>query len=275
MTPPDIFDRHARRRLLERAQSSAADNRWLIARMAGEIVARLETVRRPFTRALIMGMRDEQIEARLRSMGVPYVCAALNSNPTDAGLYVQCDEDRLPFADASFDLVISIGTLDTVTDVPGALMLIRRILKPDGLFLGAMIGFDSLPLLKSILQAIEPEVSRTHPLIEVRSAGDLLARAGFSMPVADLDAVTVRYAKLKTLITDLRSNGLSNCLATRPRMKRNWLDQAMTRFDESDRTETFSIIFLSGWGPVASEAVQTSASRSPIRGRSAGGMSIE
>ena len=275
MTPPDIFDRHARRRLFERAQSSATDNRWLIARMAGEIVARLETVRRPFTRALIMGTRDEQIEATLNSMGVRFVYAALSANLTGAAPMVQCDEDRLPFADASFDLVMSIGTLDTVTDVPGALMLIRRILKPDGLFLGAMIGFDSVPLLKSILQAIEPEVSRTHPLIEVRSAGDLLARAGFSMPVADLDAVTVRYAKLKTMITDLRSNGLSNCLATRPRMKRNWLDQAMMRFDESDRTETFSIIFLSGWGPVASEAVHTSASRSPIRGRSAGGMSIE
>lgn len=275
MTNPDIFDRQARRGLFGRAMASALHNRWLIARMADEIVARLSSVKRPFQRALIIGMCDQQIETKLQSMEIRYFHAGPGRRGVLPMACVECDEDRLPFADNSFDLVISIGSLDSVNDVPGALLLIRRVLKPDGLFFGAMIGADSVPLLKSIMQAIAPEVSRTHPLIDVRSAGDLLSRAGFSMPVADVDAVTVRYGELKTLITDLRCNGLSNCLAFRPRMKRNWLDEAASRFAHSDRTETFSIIFLSGWAPVPSDMSQTSASRRPIRGRSAGGISIE
>ncbi len=272
MAPPDIFDRRLRWRRFERIAASALEGRWLTARMAEEIVARLASVKRSFSRALIIGVNDARVDEALQSIGAHYVHA--NPGRTSAS-DVHCDEDRLPFADDSFDLVISIGSLDTVSDVPGALLLIRRILKPDGLFLGAMIGVDSIPLLKSISQAIEPSISRVHPLIDVRSAGDLLARAGFAMPVADVDSIAVHYAKFQTLISDLRSNTLSNCLVTRPPMKRSWLDEAQRRFEESDLTETFSIIFMNGWKPLPSEMPHTSASRRPISGRSAGGISIE
>lgn len=272
MAPPDIFDRRTRRCRFDRIAANAAENRWLTARMADEIVARLATVKRSFSRALIIGVNDARLEATLQSMAVEYLRASPGQTSASD---IHCDEDRLPFADESFDLVISIGSLDSVNDVPGALVLIRRILKPDGLFLGAMIGVDSIPLLKSISQGIEPGVSRVHPLIDVRSAGDLLARAGFAMPVADVDSVVVHYAKFHTLIADLRANTLSNCLVTRPQMKRSWLNEAQRRFGQSDQIETFSIIFMSGWKPLPAAVPQTSASRRPISGRSAGGISIE
>src|SRR4051812_42838416 len=101
---------------------------------------------------------------------------------------VQADEDRLPFADASFDLVISAGVLDQVNDVPGALALVRRVLRPDGLFLGAFAGAGTLATLRACILAAEADrpAARFHPQIDVRSAGDLLSRAGFALPVADV-----------------------------------------------------------------------------------------
>ena len=243
--------------------------------MSQEIIERLALVKQRFSRALIIGLSSEPLEAFLQSKGITYVNARLGAPALSNRNSVVCDEDRLPFADQSFDLIISIGTLDSVNDVPGALVLIRRILKHDGLFLGAMIGADSIALIKTIVQTIEPQISRTHPLIDVRGAGDLLARAGFAMPVADADMVKVRYAKLMTLINDLRNNGLSNCLSVRPPMMPNWLKQAQSLFATSSREETFTIIYLSGWCPVASGITHTNASRNPMRGRSAGGMSIE
>ena len=271
MAPPDIFDRRIRRLRFDRIAASALENRWLTGRMAEEIAARLASVKRPFSHALIIGISDARIETILQLMAVPYVHASPGQTSASD---THCDEDRLPFADDSFDLIISIGSLDSVNDVPGALVLIRRILQPDGLFLGAMIGVDSIPLLKSISQAIEPGVSRMHPLIDVRSAGDLLARAGFAMPVADVDSMTVHYAKFQTLIADLRANTLSNSLVTRPPMRRGWLGEAQRRFEQSNHIETFSIIFMSGWKPLPAYFAQTSASRRPISGRSAGGISI-
>src|SRR3546814_13098572 len=118
---------------------------------------------------------------------------------------VQADEDALPFADASFDLIIACGTLESVNDLPGALILIRRILRPDGLFLAAFAGAGSLPVLRSALLAGDADrpAQHIHPQIDVRSAGDLLSRAGFAMPVADGDRKSVVEGKSVSVRVDL------------------------------------------------------------------------
>ena len=173
---------------------------------------------------------------------------------------VQGDEDRLPFADASFDLVVSAGVLDQVEDVPGALILARRVLRPDGLFLGAFLGAGSLPRLRAALREGERgrPAARLHPQIDVRAAGDLLVRAGFALPVADVEHVTVRYPNLFRLMADLRGMAAGNLLASRAPLGRAALARAAEAFastaDADGRVaETFSIITLTGWAPAPSQ----------------------
>jgi SAM-dependent methyltransferase len=169
---------------------------------------------------------------------------------------VQCDEDRLPFADSSFDLVVACGGLDQVNDLPGALALIRRVLRPDGLFLGAFVGAGSLPRLRAaLLGAEERAVARLHPQVDVRSAGDLLARAGLALPVADAERVTVRYSSLFALLADLRGTASANLLVSDvPALSRAALARAAELFrsgaDPDGKTgETVEIVHLLGWAP--------------------------
>ena len=173
---------------------------------------------------------------------------------------VQGDEDRLPFADASFDLVVSAGVLDTVDDLPGALALIRRVLRPDGLFLGALVGAGSLPRLRAAWRAADGDrpAARLHPQVDVRAAGDLLVRAGFALPVADVETLSVRYRDLGRLLDDLRGMAAGNVLAARTPATRARLAAAAQAFaaaaDPDGRTsETFALIFLTGWAPDASQ----------------------
>lgn len=224
--------------------------------MAIELLERLDAVQRPFTRALDLGCLDGRVGKALAARGIEVI-------PADPGFRfarqaggVQCDEDRLPFADGSFDLVIACGGLDQVNDLPGALVLIRRALRPDGLFLGAFAGAGSLARLRAILLAAEDRaVARLHPQIDVRSAGDLLARAGFALPVADGERVTIRYGSLFRLLDDLRGATASNLLAGPvPPLTRAALGRAAELFAEAADTdgktaETVEIVHLLGWAP--------------------------
>lgn len=169
---------------------------------------------------------------------------------------VQGDEDRLPFADHSFDPVVAAGTLDSVSDLPGALTLIRRTLRADGLFLGAFVGGNSLPHLRGALRAAESDrpVARCHPLVDVRSAGDLLLRAGFALPVADVETLSVGYPGIGRLLEDLRGMAAGNVLVERHPLRRDALARAAAAFaaaaDDDGRTrERFDIVFLTGWSP--------------------------
>ncbi|HEV2078361.1 MAG TPA: class I SAM-dependent methyltransferase [Allosphingosinicella sp.] len=174
---------------------------------------------------------------------------------------MQCDEDRLPFADSSFDLVTSVGTLDSVNDLPGALTLIRRVLRPDGLFLGAFAGAGSLPRLRSAMLAADSAEGaaaspRIHPQIDIRAAGDLLQRAGFSLPVVDGDTVTVRFSGLPALVSDLRSMAATNSLSARSQLPitRRGFAAAIADFEENADSggktpERFEILYLIGWSP--------------------------
>ncbi|HEX8217236.1 MAG TPA: methyltransferase domain-containing protein [Allosphingosinicella sp.] len=257
MDPQEPFDRRLRRQRRERAAKSGGDCDYLLRRAADELLERLSSVKREFRQTLLLGAGDRTLAPRLRALGLDVVAADAGRGLGD----LQCDEDRLPFADAAFDLVVSLGVLDSVNDLPGALALVRRALRPDGLFLGAFAGAGSLPALRSAMQAAEeaealPASPRIHPQIDLRAAGDLLARAGFALPVVDGETVTVRFSSLPRLVADLRAMAATNLLHGRSRrpLGRVGLAAAIDDFaaqaDEGGKTpEQFEIVYLIGWAP--------------------------
>ncbi|UVO52052.1 class I SAM-dependent methyltransferase [Sphingomonas sp. SUN019] len=253
MQPPEIFDPAARRSRRDRAAPGYAAHAFLRETMLDGIAERLDSVTRAFTDVLDLGCFDGAF--------VPPPGARVAR--TDAGFGfakaaggVQADEDHLPFADASFDLVVSAGVLDQVNDLPGALTLARRVLRPDGLFLAAFAGAGSLAALREALRTAEGDrpAPRLHPQIDVRAAGDLLVRAGFALPVADVETVRVRYGGVDRLLDDLRGMAASNLLRERRALRRDTLAVAAAAFaakaDSDGRTtERFEIVYLTGWAP--------------------------
>jgi SAM-dependent methyltransferase len=176
-----------------------------------------------------------------------------------AGADLVADEDRLPFADASFDLVVSAGGLATVNDLPGALAQIRRVLRPGGLFLGAIPGGMTLVELRAALIGAEAEMTggaaaRTAPMVEAQAAAGLLQRAGFANPVSDVERLTVRYPSLFGLFDDLTAMGARSVLASRAPLRRDVLAAAAARFaagaDPDGKVPvTVEIIHLAGRAP--------------------------
>ncbi|UZK70731.1 methyltransferase domain-containing protein [Sphingomonas sp. S1-29] len=256
MATTELFDRALRRRRRDRAQPGYAAHDFLRAAMLDGIAERLDSVTRPMVDILDLGCFD----GAFVPPGSRVIRADAGFGFAAAARGVQCDEDRLPFADASFDCVVSAGVLDQVNDVPGALALARRVLKPDGLFLGAFLGAGSLATLKPVLLAAEPDraIARVHPQIDVRSAGDLMMRAGFALPVADIETLTVRYSGLGRLLDDLRGMAATNLLRGTPPLTRAALAAAAQGFaaraDPDGRTpERFQIVFLTGWAPDPSQ----------------------
>lgn len=224
--------------------------------MLDGIAERLGAITRTPTDVLDLGSTD----ATLTIPGASLVRVDAGFAFARAAGGVQADEDRLPFADESFDAVISAGVLDQVNDLPGALALARRVLRPDGLFLAAFVGGASLPSLRAALRVAEADrpAARLHPLIDVRAAGDLLVRAGFALPVADIETVTVRYRSLGRLLEDLRGMAQSSLLSGRPPLTRGALARAAAAFtdraDPDGRTsERFDLVFLTGWAPDPSQ----------------------
>lgn len=237
------FDRGLRRLRRDRA-AARGGAAFLVRHMADELIARLDLVTRPFADALDLGCAGFYLSERLRQRGL-----RVTGSDDEGG--------QLPFAPASFDLIVSAGALDTVNDLPGALIQIRRALRPDGLFLAAFLGAGSLPRLRRALRAAEaaegrPAAPRIHPQINVRAAGDLLTRAGFALPVADAERLNVRYAAFATLIADLREAAAANILAARDRRPFGRLGRAAATADfeeEGGTVERFEIVHLAGWAP--------------------------
>lgn len=211
---PEIFNRKRRRIVRDRAYARANGKDFLSQIMAEEILERLDVVKRTFRRALIIGLPAERLGRELETRGMKVVFADSSVRVAKALGGVICDDDRLPFADHSFDLIINTGSLDTVNDLPGALVLCRRILVPDGLLLAALISAESFPSLKSVIMQAEGDrvAAHIHPQIDVRTAGDLMARAGLTMPVADSDNLRLKYSSLGRLISDIRDVGGSNIM---------------------------------------------------------------
>jgi SAM-dependent methyltransferase len=254
------FDRALRRLRRDRAAVGGDDADYLFRRAADEMLERLDLVTRRFSRALDLGTGRGYMAGRLRERGMEVVQADAGARFAALSEGVQGDEDRLPFADGAFDLVVSVGTLDSVNDLPGALILARRALVPDGLFLTAFAGAGSLPRLRAAMAAADEAeggaAPRIHPQIDVRAAGDLLQRAGFALPVADSETVEVRYRGLSGLVADLRAMGATNILASRSRkpLGRRAYAAAIAAFGaeaEADgkTRERFEILHLLGWAP--------------------------
>ncbi|WP_324749909.1 methyltransferase domain-containing protein [Sphingomonas sp. LY54] len=261
MTEDKPFDRQLRRRRRDRAAGRFAAADYLHRLAAEELLARLDWVKRDFHEALALGCAGQFVSERLRERGLNVTTADSGAAFARTAGGVQCDEDRLPFADGAFDLILSVGSLDSVNDLPGALTLIRRALRPDGLFLAAFAGAGSLPRLRSAMAAADAAETggasaRIHPQIDVRAAGDLLMRADFALPVVDSEPVTVRFADLGKLLADLRAMGATNILQTRDRRPLGRLGLAAAYADfaaqadaDGKTPERFDILYLIGWAP--------------------------
>ncbi|TVV73291.1 methyltransferase domain-containing protein [Sphingomonas solaris] len=285
MTKPDdtmpddieIFDRALRRQRRDRAFAGYADHAFLRDHIVEALLERLDMVTREFTDALDLGCADGSLTRALRARGMTVTPADAGRRFADAAGGVQCDEDRLPFASGSFDLVVSAGVLDQVNDLPGALALARRVLRPDGLFLAGFVGGGSLPRLRAALIAADMAAGgavagRIHPQVDLRGAADLLTRAGFALPVADGEPLAVRYADPLRLMADLRGMAATSLMPGRGAapLTRTRLAAAIAHFTgaaaaDGRVTERFEIVYLTGWAPAPSQprpAARGSATRS-------------
>ncbi len=269
MAPTPLFDRsllEARRRRARRIGPAT----FLMDRAAEDFADRLAPVLRRFDRAADLGTPTGAVRAALAGNGAIGTMIAVEACSGDdageGGLRVVADVEALPFADGALDLVVSAFALQTVNDLPGVLIQIRRALKPDGLFLAALLGGDTLAELRESFAVAETELEggvspRVAPFPDLRDMGALLQRAGFALPVADVDRVVVRYPSPLALMADLRRMGATNPLAERRRvpLRRATLGRMMEvyadRFRDPDGRirASFDIIWLSGWAPHESQ----------------------
>jgi SAM-dependent methyltransferase len=257
---PNVFDRTLLRRRLARAQALGPET-FLIDRLAADLSERLGAVLRQFDLAVDLGTPTEAVRQALAgnaSIGMLIAAAPLRR----AHHAIVADAEALPFRDGSLDLVVSVLTLQFVNDLPGTLIQIRRALKPDGLFLAALLGGDTLFELRQSFAEAEAEVEggvspRVAPFADVREMGALMQRAGFALPVTDVERLTVRYSSPFILMSELRRMGATNALAERRRtpLRRATLKRMVEiyarRFGDRDGKvrATFEVIWLSGWAP--------------------------
>jgi SAM-dependent methyltransferase len=264
---PLIFDRPLIRERARRAQALGPAT-ILLDRVAEDFAERIGAVLRRFDLALDLGTPGAAVSdtlARLDSIGTIVAATALSPggppHPEKVNL-VGADEEALPFRDGSLDLVVSALALQFVNDLPGTLLQIRRALKPDGLFLAALIGGETLTELRQSFAAAESDIEggaspRVAPFVDVRALGDLLARAGFALPVTDTDRYTLRYASPFDLMHELRRMGATNALLARRRtpLRRATLMRMAEIYQENFADTdgrlraTFEIVWLSGWAP--------------------------
>jgi NADH dehydrogenase [ubiquinone] 1 alpha subcomplex assembly factor 5 len=265
-----LFDRSLIRRRRERAAESLPQHDFLFAHVAAEIAERLDAVLHDFPLALDLGAHRGKLGreiARLPRIG-RVVYGELSETMARAcpPPALVCDEERLPFAEASLDLVVSGLALHLVNDLPGSLIQIRRALKPNGLFLGAMLGGQTLSELREVLILAESEQQggtspRISPFADIREAGGLLQRAGFALPVADSETLTVTYRGLRDLLAELRGMGAGNALIERKRapLLRRTLHRAEALYRErygladGRIPARFEILYLTGWAPAPSQ----------------------
>jgi len=268
--PQAIFDRALLARRRARAARKIRAHDFLLRRASEDIEMRLGAVMREFPMALNLGAHHGILTQMLRKN--ERVGEVISADPCGPlleqcdGARVRCEEDMLPFANASLDLVVSGLALHLVNDLPGALIQVRRALKADGLFLAAVLGGQTLIELREAMAAAEEEIDggvspRVAPFGDVRDYGALLQRAGFALPVADADVVKVTYPSAFDLMHELRAMGTGNVLTARRGLplKRAVAMRAgeiySERFPAGDGriSATFEIIHLTGWAPDPSQ----------------------
>lgn len=259
---PQIFDRPLLRKRLERAHRGGGAD-FLLARVAEDLVERASLVKRDFSSILDIGTPAAHLTRGLRLARpravvthVAPIAAAQAESPALAA-----DPEEAALEEGRYDLIVSALALQHVDDLPGLLARIRRALQPDGLFLAAMIGGRSLHELRACLALAEDEERagaspRVAPFVDLRDLGALAQRAGFALPVADVETITVRYADMFGLTRDLRCMGATNALKLRGRpltrriVARAGELYAQRHVDADGRVRaTFEIVWLSGWAP--------------------------
>jgi SAM-dependent methyltransferase len=261
MKPPLLFDQAAL--ALRRARMVREPAAFLLRHVAEDAAERLATVTRAFPVVAEIG----SLSLLPRAILLPRTGGAWwRLGPASARPDIVAREDALPLAEGRIDLALSLLALQFVDDLPGALLQMRRALRPDGLFLAALVGGGSLGELRQAFAAAEIEVEggvspRVSPFVDVRDLGGLLQRAGFALPVTDSDTLTVRYDDVFGLMRDLRAMGATNVLAERrriPSRRATLLRMAeiyRERFADPDGRvrATFEIVWASGWAPDASQ----------------------
>jgi SAM-dependent methyltransferase len=271
---PAIIDRNLLRARRRRALALGPST-FLLDRVAEDLADRLAAVLRSFSCGLDLGTPTDAVRRSLagsHKVGTVIAANALvaearaDAGGAPAGLAIAADEEALPLREGALDLVACGLSLHFVNDLPGTLVQIRRALKPDGLFVAALLGGDTLTELRQAFAAAEAEMEdgvspRVLPFADLRALGALLQRAGFALPVTDVDRLTVRYASPLALMHDLRRMGATNPLVDRSRrpLRRATLARMLEiygeRFADPDRRirATFEIVFLSGWAPHESQ----------------------
>lgn len=254
------FEPRLVRQRKRRARTTFRNASFLHERVAADLADRLEAIPRQFARVLALGgggLFSEQVRAR------PHLSARIGAIlETDLDLI---DPEHLPFAPGSFDLIVSPLALHWINDLPGALIQLRLALKPDGLLLASLFGGETLNELRLSLIEAESELiggagPRVSPFADLADIAGLLQRAGYALPAADRDVVTVRYGEPMRLLADLRAMGETSALRERsPRaLSRRILARAFEiyrqRFSDGDRVRaTFEILTATGWSPHESQ----------------------
>lgn len=273
MNKPDIinvFDRSLLRLRRDRAAPGIGDYDFLLRDVARRLVERMELVKRDFPRVLDLGSHHGVLSALLAARKGTEAVFAADLSPRFAAAApvpaVAADEECLPFAAESFDAIVSNLSLHWVNDLPGALLQVSRALRPDGLFMAAVLGGESLRELRDSLMAAELAVTggvspRVSPFIDLRDMGALMQRAGFALPVVDSDLITVDYGHPLRLMRDLRGMGASNAVQSRLRLptRRQVILEAARTYQEKYSDDngrvpaTFQVIYAIGWRPHESQ----------------------
>ncbi len=254
-----VFDRAAVRRHRDRAAATVASVSAVLREAAERLLDRLDDTTRRFSRALDVGGRGV-VAPLLRARGIETiscdlspVMAALNGGPS-----VAADEEFLPFAPASFDLIVANLSLHAVNDLPGALIQLRLALRPDGLLLASVPALGTLAELRTALTEAEAALTggvspRVSPFPELRDCAGLLQRAGFVLPVADMEDIRLLYADPLALLRDLRAAGETNAVRLRDRRvpPRALFPMALATLPSQDgrRVVSLRMAILTGWAP--------------------------
>lgn len=249
------------------ASENSAD--FLLQRTTNDMIERLHVINRIFQKALLFSGLTEEVRLLMRNH--PHIASLITMEPPSVypignDVSVIGDEEILPFAPETFDLAISLLTLQWTNDLPGTLIQLRRALKPDGLFIGALIGGETLCELRNIFVEVEIMVRggaspRIAPFMTIQQMGALLQRAGFALPVVDIERLTIRYDTVLDLMHDLRAMGATNSLTERTRhpltkgILHNVENLYAKRYADIDGRirATFELIWFSGWVPHESQ----------------------
>jgi hypothetical protein len=251
---PDLFDMELRAMRRDRAARRGAEL-FLFERAFEDCVERIDLLQRQFDRALLIGCPDPGWPKRLVAKRVDVVDPGPLFAAAAGGRTIV--EDQWEPEPAAYDLILAIGTLDTVNELPLALRLLRAAMRPDALLIGAMSGGDTLPQLRSAMRSADSVAGvaapHVHPRVEAAALAPLLEQAGFVRPVVDVDRTQVSYRSLAALVADLRAMGATNLLTARPHVSvtKSSLAAAARHFDDSGNgertTEVFEILHFAAW----------------------------